>query len=41
MKFAFGSSEAEAFLNNIYESSPFVKENTTLHDYRDEPVKAV
>jgi hypothetical protein len=33
-----GSFEAEARLNNIYESSPYRKENTTFHRYEDQLV---
>jgi hypothetical protein len=33
--------EAEAHLNNILESSPCRKENTTLHHYKDQLVNAV
>jgi hypothetical protein len=33
--------EAEARLNNIYEFSPYRKENTTLHHYKDQLVNAV
>jgi hypothetical protein len=33
--------EAEARLNNIQEFSPYRKENTTLHRYRDQLVNAV
>jgi hypothetical protein len=33
--------EGEARLNNIYESSPYRKENTTLHHYKDQLVNAV
>jgi hypothetical protein len=35
------SSEAEARLNNIKEFSPYRKENTTLHHYKDQLVNAV
>jgi hypothetical protein len=28
-------------LNNIYEFSPYLKENTTLHHYKDQLVNAV
>jgi hypothetical protein len=35
------SFEAEARLNNIYEFSPYLKENTTLHHYKDQLVNAV
>jgi hypothetical protein len=34
-------AEAETRLNNIQEFSPYRKENTTLHRYRDQPVNAV
>jgi hypothetical protein len=33
--------EAEARLNNTYEFSPYRKENTTLHHYKDQLVNAV
>jgi hypothetical protein len=33
--------KAEARLNNIYEFSPYRKENTTLHHYKDQLVNAV
>jgi hypothetical protein len=33
--------EAEACLNVIYEFSPYLKENTTLHHYKDQLVNAV
>jgi hypothetical protein len=33
--------EAEARLNNIWELSPYLKENTTLHHYKDQLVNAV
>jgi hypothetical protein len=33
--------KAEARLNNIYEFSPYLKENTTLHHYKDQLVNAV
>jgi hypothetical protein len=33
--------EAEARQNNIYEFSPYRKENTTLHHYKDQLVNAV
>jgi hypothetical protein len=33
--------EAEAYLNNIYEFSPYLQENTTLHHYKDQFVNAV
>jgi hypothetical protein len=33
--------EAEARLNNIQESSPYLKENTTLHHYKDQLVNTV
>jgi hypothetical protein len=33
--------ETEALLNNIYEFSPYLKENTTLHHYNDQLVSIV
>jgi hypothetical protein len=33
--------EAETCLNNIQEFSPYHKENTTLHHYKDQLVKVV
>jgi hypothetical protein len=33
--------ESEARLNNIYEFSLYLKENTTLHHYKDQLVNAV
>jgi hypothetical protein len=33
--------EAEARLNNIEESSPYLKENTAVHHYKDQLVNAV
>jgi hypothetical protein len=33
--------EADARLNNIYESSSYLKENTKLHHYTDQMVNAV
>jgi hypothetical protein len=33
--------EDEARLNVISESSPYLKENTTLHHYKDQLVNAV
>jgi hypothetical protein len=33
--------EAEARLNVIYEFSPYLKENTILHHYKDQLVNAV
>jgi hypothetical protein len=33
--------KAEARLNNIYEFRPYLKENTTLHHYKDQLVNAV
>jgi hypothetical protein len=33
--------EAEARPNNIQESSPYLKENTTLHHYKDQLVNAI
>jgi hypothetical protein len=33
--------EAEARLNNIWEFSPYLKENTTLRHYKDQLVNAV
>jgi hypothetical protein len=33
--------EDEACLNVIYEFSPYLKENTTLHHYKDQLVNAV
>jgi hypothetical protein len=33
--------ETEARLNNIYDFSPYRKENTTLHHYKDQLVNAV
>jgi hypothetical protein len=32
---------AEARPNYIYESNPYLKENTTLHQYKDQLVNAV
>jgi hypothetical protein len=31
----------KARLNNIYEFSPYLKENTTLHHYKNQLVNAV
>jgi hypothetical protein len=33
--------EAEARPNNSYDFSPYLKENTTLHHYKDQLVNAV
>jgi hypothetical protein len=33
--------EAEARLDDIYEFSPYLKENATLHRYKDQLVNAV
>jgi hypothetical protein len=32
--------EAEARINNIYEFSPYSKESTTLHPYKNQSLKA-
>jgi hypothetical protein len=34
-------SEAEDCQNNIKEFSPYVKENTTFHHFKDQPVNGV
>jgi hypothetical protein len=38
---SFNPFEPEARVNSIHELSPYLKENTTLHHYKDQLVKAV
>jgi hypothetical protein len=36
-----GKEEAVAYLNSIYEFGPYLKENITLHHYKNQYVNAV
>jgi hypothetical protein len=40
-RFAVSTFEAEAYVNVVQKFSPYRKENTTLHHYKDQLVNAV